>query len=109
MPNLLNKSLEENGSFLTALYIFVVFVALYLLGRALQAFVQAADACCLFWYTWVVVPGVKGTAFVYKHAYGRKLNNPELEHVIVNEFPKNGWNNKSLPNFQDVQRDKLHP
>nr|WOR09613.1 envelope protein [Infectious bronchitis virus] len=106
--NFINKSLEENGSFLTALYIFVAFVALYLLGRALQAFVQAADACCLFWYTWVVVPGAKGTAFVY-NTYGRKLNNPELEHVIVNEFPKNGWNNKSLPNFQDVQRDKLHP
>lgn len=106
--NSINKSLEENGSFLTALYIFVALVALYLLGRALQAFVQASDACCLFWYTWVVVPGAKGTAFVYRHTYGRKLNNPELEHVIVNEFPKNGWNNKSLPNFQDVQRDKLH-
>nr|AAB20435.1 3c=putative virion envelope protein [infectious bronchitis virus, strain Beaudette, Peptide Partial, 49 aa] [Infectious bronchitis virus] len=49
MMNLLNKSLEENGSFLTALYIIVGFLALYLLGRALQAFVQAADACCLFW------------------------------------------------------------
>nr|WBT04170.1 envelope protein [Infectious bronchitis virus] len=104
--NILNKSLAENGSFLTALYVFLAF---YVLGRALQAFVQAADACCLFWYTWVVVPGAKGTAFVYKHTYGRKLNNPELEHVIVNEFPKNGWNNKSLPNFQDVQQDKLHP
>nr|UXN85487.1 envelope protein [Infectious bronchitis virus]UXN85497.1 envelope protein [Infectious bronchitis virus]UXN85507.1 envelope protein [Infectious bronchitis virus] len=98
MMNILNKSLEENGSFLTAVYIFVAFVALYLLGRALQVFVQAADACCLFWYTWVVVPGAKGTAFVYNHTYGKKLNKPELEAVIVNEFPKNGWKNKS--NFQ---------
>nr|QDQ69124.1 envelope protein [Infectious bronchitis virus] len=105
--NVLNKSLEENGSFLTAVYIFVAFVALYLLGRALQAFVQAADACCLFWYTWVVVPGAKGTAFVYNHTYGRrKLNNPELEAVIVNEFPKNGWNNKNPANFQND--GKLH-
>nr|WRY67264.1 envelope protein [Infectious bronchitis virus] len=98
--NLLNKSLEENGSFLTAVYIFLGFVALYLLGRSLQAFVQAADACCLFWYTWVVVPGSKGTAFVYNHIYGKKLNKPELEAVIVNEFPKNGWNNKIPVNFQ---------
>lgn len=75
MTNLLSKSLEENGSFLTAVYIFVAFVALYLLGRALQAFVQAADACCLFWYTWVVVPGAKGTALVYKHTYGKNLTN----------------------------------
>nr|ADV71744.1 envelope protein [Infectious bronchitis virus] len=108
MTNILNKSLEDNGSFLTAVYIFVAFVALYLLGRALQAFVQAADACCLFWYTWVVVPGAKGTAFVYNHTYGKKLNKPELEAVIVNEFPKNGWNNKNPVNFQDVQRNKLY-
>nr|AAF69112.1 3c protein [Infectious bronchitis virus] len=108
MTNILNKSLEDNGSFLTAVYIFVAFVALYLLGRALQAFVQAADAWCLFWYTWVVVPGAKGTAFGYNHTYGKKLNKPELEAVIVNEFPKNGWNNKNPVNFQDVQRNKLY-
>nr|AYS76108.1 envelope protein [Infectious bronchitis virus] len=101
MTNLLNKSLEENGSFLTAVYIFVGFVALYLLGRALQAFVQAADACCLFWYTWVVVPGVKGTAFVYNHTYGKKLNKPELEAVVINEFPKNGWNSNSPAKFNN--------
>ncbi|ABW81430.1 envelope protein [Turkey coronavirus] len=99
MTNLLSKSLEENGSFLTAVYIFVAFVALYLLGRVLQAFVQTADACCLFWYTWIVVPGAKGAAFVYNYTYGKKLNKPELEAVIVNEFPKNGWNNKSPANF----------
>nr|AHX26058.1 E protein [Infectious bronchitis virus] len=97
MMNLLNKSLEENGSFLTALYIFVGFLAFYLLGRALQAFVQAADACCLFWYTWLVIPGVKGTAFVYKYTYGRKLNNSELEAVVENPA-----------NLQDVQRNKLY-
>nr|AIE47671.1 3c protein [Goose coronavirus] len=104
---ILNKSLEENGSFLTAVYVFCAFVALYLLGRALQAFVQAADACCLFWYTWVVVPGAKGTAFVYNHTYRkRKLNNPDLEAVIVNEFPRNGWNNKNSADFQND--GKLH-
>nr|QIX02945.1 ORF3c/E [Infectious bronchitis virus] len=107
--NFINKSLEESGSFLTSLYIFVAVVSLYLLRRALHAFVQPPDACCLFWYTWILLPGAKGAAFVYKHTYGRKLSNPELEYVIVNEFPKNGWNNKSIPNFQDVQRDKLHP
>nr|AXB38897.1 envelope E protein [Avian coronavirus] len=101
MTNILSRSLEENGSFLTAVYVFLGFVALYLLGRALQAFVQAADACCLFWYTWVVVPGAKGTAFVYNHTYGKKLNKPELETVIVNEFPKNGWNNITPPNVHD--------
>nr|ACJ50194.1 truncated envelope protein [Infectious bronchitis virus] len=101
MTNLLNKSLEENGSFLTAVYVLVGFIALYLLGRALSAFVQAADACCLFWYTWVVVPGAKGTAFVYKHIYGKKLNKPELEAVVINEFPKNGWNSKSPAKFNN--------
>nr|UKR46376.1 envelope protein [Avian coronavirus] len=103
MMNLLNKSLEENGSFLTAVYVFCAFVALYLLGRALQAFVQAADACCLFWYTWVVVPGAKDICICVQT--GKKLNNPELESVIVNEFPKNGWNNKNPANFQN---GKLH-
>nr|CAF02082.1 E protein [Pheasant coronavirus] len=99
--NIVAKSLEENGSFLTAVYVCCAFVALYLLGKSLQAFVQAADSCCLFWYTWVVAPGAKGTALVYNHIYGKKLNNPELESVIVNEFPKNGWNNKSPVNFQN--------
>nr|ASM61963.1 envelope protein [Infectious bronchitis virus] len=101
MMNLLNKSLEENGSFLTAVYVLVGFIALYLLGRALSAFVQAADACCLFWYTWVVLPGAKGTAFVYNHTYGKKLNKPELEAVVINEFPKNGWNSKSPAKFNN--------
>nr|AFQ94243.1 ORF3c [Infectious bronchitis virus] len=101
MTNLLNKSLEENGSFLTAVYVLVGFIALYLLGRALSAFVQAADACCLFWYTWVVFPGVKGTSFVYNHIYGKKLNKPELEAVVINEFPKNGWNSKSPAKFNN--------
>nr|AKV60432.1 3c [Infectious bronchitis virus] len=101
MTNLLNKSLEENGSFLTAVYVLVGFIALYLLGRALSAFVQAADACCLFWYTWVVFPGAKGTAFVYNHIYGKKLNKPELEAVVINEFPKNGWNSKSPAKFNN--------
>nr|WCR75970.1 envelope protein [Infectious bronchitis virus] len=101
MTNLLNKSLEENGSFLTAVYVLVGFIALYLFGRALSAFVQAADACCSFWYTWVVLPGAKGTAFVYNHIYGLKLNKPELEAVVINEFPKNGWNSKSPAKFNN--------
>nr|WRY67273.1 envelope protein [Infectious bronchitis virus] len=99
--NILNESLDRNGVFLTTLYVVLGLIGLYLLGRGLQAFVQAADACCMFWYTWVVVPGAKGTAFVYKNVYGRKLNNPELEAVVVNEFPKNGWNNKNLANFHN--------
>nr|QDY92362.1 envelope protein [Avian coronavirus] len=97
--DILSKSVEDNGAFLTAVYVFVGFIALYLLGRALQAFTQAADACFLFWYTWFALPTGRGIAFVYRNTYGRKINNPELEAVIVNQFPKNGPNNKLPANF----------
>nr|WKW84056.1 E protein [Swan goose coronavirus] len=97
MTDILTKSVQENGSFLTAVYVFTAFVALYLLGKALYAFTQAADACFAFWYTWVALPTGKGVAFLYRNTYGRKINNPDLEAVIVNEFPKNGPNNKLVP------------
>lgn len=76
----------ESGSLLTAIYICVGFILFYLLGKALQAFTQAADACFLFWYTWFALPTGRGIAFVYRNTYGRKINNPDLETVIVNQF-----------------------
>uniref|UniRef100_A0AB39ADS8 3c protein n=1 Tax=Bird gammacoronavirus AnasCN24 TaxID=3237959 RepID=A0AB39ADS8_9GAMC len=76
----------ENGSLLTAIYICVGFRSLYLLGKALQAFTQAADACFLFWYTWFALPTGRGIAFVYRNTYGRKINNPDLDTVIVNQY-----------------------
>nr|ABF61482.1 small membrane protein [Infectious bronchitis virus]APP92723.1 envelope protein [Infectious bronchitis virus] len=101
MFNPLAHSFEVNGPFLTGLYVLIGFIGLYLLGKGLYAFTQAADSCLLFWYTWCALPGARGVRFIYNNTYGKRKTNPELEAVIISEFPRNGPNNKNLAVFQD--------